>query len=489
MSVNRRIFSGALWMISARWGIRGIGLISTIVLVRLLTPADFGVVALAMLVVGLVEVFGETGLVLYLIRHPDPQRGHFDTVWTLRIIIGAMLAALIFLAAPLGSQFFSEPAIEAPIRWLALRPLILGLENPGIIWFRKEMTFRRDFEFLVANRIVSFFITVALAFWLKSYWALVIGILAAGLVSLIQSYRMHPYRPRLCLAYTHEVWRFSSWLLLQHLLTFMNERLDGLLIGRFSSTTELGYYTVATDVAASPVREVIIPMSRVLFPGFVKLAEDPEALAQSFIKVFSGVAILAFSVGTGIALIAHDFTYLFLGQKWTEAIPLLRILALSAGAFALFQPVLSFLSAIGSVRAAASLSLLRLLFLASLITPAALYYGLEIVALGRLVAMSMTSIVAILLFTKLSGVLLTAISTALIRPVAASIVMAVAVISIIHVSPNEPLLRLALSILIGALSFGGTLMGLWRLQGRPASIEADLIGLVSRRFKKWQQYR
>lgn len=190
MSINRSILTGAIWVVAARWGIRGIGLISTLILVRLLTPADFGVVAMAMIVVGMVEVFGETGLVLYVIRHPDPKDDHFNTVWTLRLIVGLVLAAVLFLGAEQGAIFFNEPAIEPAIQLLALRPLMLGLENPGILWFRKNMEFNRDFEFLVLNKIVAFVVTIALAYWLRNYWALVFGILTGGLAALLQSYRM-----------------------------------------------------------------------------------------------------------------------------------------------------------------------------------------------------------------------------------------------------------------------------------------------------------
>src|SRR5690242_3342246 len=147
MSPLRQIFSGAAWTIAARWAIRGLGLVSTLILARLLTPADFGVVAMAMFVVGMIEAFGDTGLTYYIIRHPDPRRSHFDTAFTLRLFVATALATMMVIAAPFGADFFHEPRVTDVIRVLAVRTFLFGLENPGIIHFRRDMVFSKDFEF------------------------------------------------------------------------------------------------------------------------------------------------------------------------------------------------------------------------------------------------------------------------------------------------------------------------------------------------------
>src|ERR1051326_3694523 len=135
VSVQRRMLRGSAWMIAWRWCVRGIGLVSTVVLARLLTPADFGLVAMAMLVVGLVEVLGEAGLNLAIIRHPDPTREHLDTAWTLAIGAGTAVALVLFIVAPLGAAYFHEPRAIPLIRFLALRAFVDGFENIGVALF------------------------------------------------------------------------------------------------------------------------------------------------------------------------------------------------------------------------------------------------------------------------------------------------------------------------------------------------------------------
>ena len=108
-------------------------------------------------------MLGDAGLALQIIRHPDPQRRELNTVFTLELMIGVTLSAAMILVAPAGAAFFHEPRLTWVIRALALRPVLTGLQNPGIALFRKHMIFNKDFEFLVLNKVVSFFIVLLLA--------------------------------------------------------------------------------------------------------------------------------------------------------------------------------------------------------------------------------------------------------------------------------------------------------------------------------------
>lgn len=478
------LFSGTLWVVAARWGIRAIGMISTIMLARLLTPADFGIVALAMLVVGLIEIFNETGLVIYIIRHPDPLRRHFDTVFTLQLMIGAALSLAIVAAAPFGAAFFRTPAIEPVIQCLALRSLLWGLENPGIIWFRRDMAFHKDFQFMVVNKLMSFVITLAAALVLRNYWALVIGIVAGGAVSTLQSYRMHPYRPRLSLAEARHAWSFSAWMLLVHMLEFANTRIDEIIIGRARSTAEMGYYSVGSDIAATPVQELVYPMTRVWVPAFARLAHDPVALEQTYRWVISAVGILALSVGVGLALVARDFTYLVLGPNWLPAVPVMQILALAAAMAAMTIPLGSVLGATGDPRVVLSLAVVRTLLLVVTMVPAAIWYGLAEVAMGRAAATAIALVVSFTVFERVAGLKLFTLARGLVRPLLAALTMAAAVLVVQHEVMPWPALRLAMSVAVGSATFGVALLTLWALAGRPDSVERDALRWVGGWFRK-----
>ena len=474
----RAIASGTLWVVAARWSIRGIGLVSTILLARLLAPAAFGVVAMATFVTGLLEVFGDTGLVLFLIRHPDPRRDHFDTVWTLRLLMGAVLALALLLLAPAAAAFFHEPLVAPAVRVLALRPLLLGLENPGIVLFRKDMTFSKDFEFLVLNKVVAFVLTVALALLLRSHWALIAGILAGGAISTLQSYRMHPYRPRLDLSRCRDVWGFSAWVLLQNVLAFANARMDELIVGRTASTAAMGAYHVAADVAAAPVQEIVTPLSRVLFPALSRLLHDPPALAAPALaatvpRVLSAVAIVSVAVSTGMVLVAGDFVRVVLGAQWLHVVPVLRILAASAGVVVLSYPMSVLLNATGRARLAATLSLGRQALLLAVMVPAALHWHtLEAIALARAGCMVASFIGSALVYARVLGLPAGSAFACLPRPLAAAAVMAGAVLLTQHAAPDLAAARLALAVCAGMVIFPLTLCALWVIAGRPDGLEA-----------------
>jgi lipopolysaccharide exporter len=444
----------------------------------LLTPADFGLLAMAMFVVSLLEVASQAGLEVFVIRHPDPQRSHFDTMWTLHLAIGAVLAVAVLLLAPAGAAFFHEPKIAGVMRVLALRPLLNGLENPKIILFRRNMTFHKEFEFFVTTKICSFVLTIALALALRNYWALVFGILGSGAISLLQSYRLQPYLPRFSLSEAGAAWRISGWMLLQNVLRFLNVRVDELIIGRFKTITLMGYYSVAADVAASPIDEIMAPLERVLFPGLVRIANDPAALAATFAKVLEGVAIAAFSISVGIALVAGDLTRLFLGPQWLPAIPLLRVLALSAGVLMLAQPQNVLLNASGGERVATALTLVRQVLLVSAMVPMAAWHGLEAVALARGGAALATLAITMFVQARLMNVSVAGVWLNLLRPAAAAAMMAGVVLLVQRAPVDPPVLHLALAVATGVVSYTGALLLLWRLAGAPDTFEHDLILLA-----------
>ena len=261
MSLQRAIVKGTAWMVGARWMVRGIGFVSTVILARLLAPADFGLVALATMLTGLIGVFGETGLLYYLIREPDPKREHFDTVWTLQTLFGAGLTALAFAAGPLFQGWFDKPDLGLAVQLLSLTLILQGAANPGVVWFRKDMDFGRDFLTILLPKVAGFVTTLTLAFMWRDHWALVCGILASNAMFFVQSYALHPFRPRFDLSRTRDVWSFSVWSLIHAIFEYLAEQIDTLLIGRFRSARDVGLYHVAYDVAGSPLVELSQPLN------------------------------------------------------------------------------------------------------------------------------------------------------------------------------------------------------------------------------------
>src|SRR5215207_6316120 len=141
--MSQRIAVGAAWMVLAKLLERGLGLISSLILVRLLAPSDFGIVAMAMSLIALLELFSSIGLDTVLIQRRDATRSHFDTAWTLNQLTSAAVALLLLAVALPAAAFYREPRLVPVIAVFAFAAAIQGFENIGVVSFRKDLQFDR----------------------------------------------------------------------------------------------------------------------------------------------------------------------------------------------------------------------------------------------------------------------------------------------------------------------------------------------------------
>ena len=195
-AVNRGMAKGAAWMVAMRLSIRFVGIISTIILARLLVPADFGLVAMATMIYGFIEIMSQFSFDVVLIQKQDAEPDYYDTAWTLSILRGLATALVLFAGAGIAADFFGDQRLVEIIYVLCLAAFVGGFTNIGIVDFRKDMNFGKDFQYIVGVKLFSFVVTLVFAFMLRTYWALVIGIASSTLAQLGLSYFMHPFRPR-----------------------------------------------------------------------------------------------------------------------------------------------------------------------------------------------------------------------------------------------------------------------------------------------------
>ena len=187
MTLGSRIAMGGLMLVLLRLSVRVIGLVSTMILFRILVPEDFGLVALAGVAIGLVEVFAEFGFDLALIRKQAATRNDYDVTWSLTLLRGILVAAVVLVLAQLAGDYLNDTRLTTLLYWMALAPLIDGLQNPGVADFSKELTFGKEFKLKVSQKIVGFVVTISAALWLQNYWALVIGLLTSRMFGLLSS--------------------------------------------------------------------------------------------------------------------------------------------------------------------------------------------------------------------------------------------------------------------------------------------------------------
>lgn len=333
-NINKRMASGIVWMVAARLLDRSVGIVSTLILARLLVPGDFGLIAMATAIGGVLDLMGAFSFDLALIQKSNAQPRHYNTVWTFNVIFGILCGFIMIALAGPAATFYREPRLTDVMYMLSISYFINSFSNVGVVIFRKELDFRREFIFICAKRLVTFTLTVSAAIILQSYWALLLGMTAGRIVGLALSYSMNTYRPRFTLSAAKELFHFSKWLLLNNALFFLMHDGCTFIIGRIFGVTELGIYSVAYEISSLPSTELVAPINRVTFPGFSKMSV--EEMSSAYLKLIGMISMVIVPVGVGIAAVAKPLVLCALGEKWIDAIPLIQILAIH-GALAATQ--------------------------------------------------------------------------------------------------------------------------------------------------------
>lgn len=479
-SATSHLVRGAAWMIAARWAMRLIGLTSTIILARLLAPDDFGIIAIASIVVGLLETLAYAGVDLALMRPGAETREHYDTAWTIQLIQGTFITVILWSIAPWVSPFFSEPRATAVIQVIALGPLIVSFQNVGIVAFRKELDFAKEFRFMVYGKLLNFSLVVGCAFWLRNYWALVISLTSGNLINVTLSYVMHPYRPRPSMARAREIWSFSQWLMISRVGTFLNRKTDEFVVGRLLGTSAMGGYHVANELATMATSELVMPLRRAMFPTLAKVSEDPGEMENVFLLSFSTIAVLSCSVGFGLMSIAPELVAIVLGDKWLSAIAAMRWLALYGASSSLMLTLEMPLWVTSQTRVSAAQTWLELVLLVPAAYFAARANGIEGAALARL-AVSLAVLPVMMLFvSRACPIGLGKLYAALWRPLAAGLAMTVTLGAITPTTFGPLFLILVLKVAAGVIVFPTVLLLLWLAAGRPESVEAKFLKATAR---------
>ena len=454
------------------------GIVSTLILARLLLPEDFGLIALANTVIAMLEILGAFGLETALVQRTDATRDDFDSVWTFNVFFGLSLGLIVGGLAWPTAQFYNDPRLVSVMLFLGLRQAVHGFENVGIISFRKELQFDREFKFLVLTRLTTTLVfTIPLALVLRNYWALLAGTLAGTCISVILSYLFHPYRPQPSFAALGRLMTFSKWLLFTSFIEFIYSRAAHLIVGRWAGPAALGSLSLASEIASVATRELAAPINRAVFPGYAHLKSDPAELGRSYIKVTSAVILLVMPAGVGLCLLAEPIVVSLLGDRWREAVDVIRVLALN-GVLTVFLSTAHHLNLAAGMSRSTSMVLAAhagiTIPLMLWLVPTRGSYG---AAISMLIASIMTAPFNFYLLSKAIRFGFRDLLTLLFRPAVGSLLMAGALLTVQFHWPTPVILSgqliyIVVLSLMGAALYAGVVFLIWYKQKPTDSAEA-----------------
>lgn len=478
---------GAMWMSLLRICVQGISLVSTVILARLLVPADFGLIAMATSIIAFLQLATAFSFDIPLIQKQDSDRNYFDSAWTLNVCFYGVLTALLLLLAEPAAAFYQESRLVPVIYVLAVGFFIQGFDNIGVVYFRKELDFKKEFVLMLSKKFVGFAVTIPLAFFLRSYWALITGMVVGNAVGVALSYMLHPFRPRFSLGSASELMHFSKWLMINNAINFLRNRSPDFIIGRISGTSALGLFTVAYQFATLPTSELVAPINRAVFPGYSKLAGKLADLRKSYLDVLSITAVVALPAGLGMAVVATPLVDVVLGERWSSAAPIIGVLAIYASLNALQTNTGSVFNAIGKPHIITVVGLSNTFLLIAAAIPLAINYGpLGVTAayLGSNLAIAPLTFYFVCRETRLPC---RELLTVIWAPLACSLIMYVTVkvfaIKLEASSSIGSALLLAALVALGIFVYSSLMLAVWLLRGRPTTAEYRLAMLIMEKVR------
>ena len=453
-------------------------------------PADFGVVAMAMSVIALIELATAFSFEIALIQNPKPEKVHYDTAWTLNILLAMGGAAATVAFANPAASFYNEPRLVSVMVAIGAAWLISGFENVGTVNFRREMNFAREFRFLALKRVVSFVVGIAAAFALRSYWALVIGTVTGRVAGVALSYLMEPFRPRLSLAARRQLFGFSGGMLASNFAWVAIGRIPQLFTGRMLGAQTLGTYTVGAEIAQLAHTELIAPINRAMIPGYSRLSGNVDSFRRVSIDSAAGILLLVLPATVGIAVVAGPIVRVLLGEQWHDAVPVIQVLAFSGAVNAILSNQGAAYVALGRPYLLTAIHLSRLIVLVPMLFLLSSRWGLLGIVYAELVGAAASLFVSYPVLFRQLRIPVKEYVAALWRPLVASAFMG----AVVHAALGwhefdaglaAAIQGLVIGVPVGVLTYAVTLWVLWHMSGRPEAVEAIMakhIGATCRSF-------
>ena len=480
--------SGAF--VVARIGAKALDFISLTVLARLLTPDDFGLIAIAMVFIQVVEALFEVPVGAILIRTRPLTRALLDTAFTISAIRGLVVFGVLASAAFGIARFYSDSRLLWLVLALACAPLARSISSIRIVLYGRRLEARPEFWLEVGSKAASLIASITVAIITRSYWAIAVATLTAPIVGTICSYFFAPYLPRFRLSEWRTFSGFVGWVTLNQFFSSLLWQFDKLFLGRFVQDQTLGRFYMAGNVATLPFQVIGTPILRP-FAAALALSHARNTLAGAYQKATRGVCLIMAPVIVLLAFLAHPIVILLLGAKWESAAPWLSLLSLASLPGLPMQTLPSLCVALNRVGSIAARSGVEFALYLPMVALGYFWMGIPGVIGAKFLSLVVSATFSFYLVRSLLNLSIREQLTNLLEPAIAALALVLVLIGLRSVI-SEPASRIALIAYIfgvggfGMIVYGIVSIALWNKTGRRDGVErvaANLLMALSRRAK------
>jgi len=266
--------------------VRALTLAKTAVLARVLSPSQFGIYGIGMLVLGFLEMLTETGVNVFLIQKTGTIDKYVNSSWFVSILRGLIIFVFLIIFAPFIAKFFNSNEARNIIYLVSIIPLIRGFINPACVSFQKNLEFKKQFFYDSTIFAVDAVVAITLGLITKSEYSLVVGMIFATLLEVIMSHIIFNPKPKFVFEKekTIEVINRGKWITGAGIFNYLFTNMDNIFIGRLMGAGPLGIYQQAYRISTVPVTEVGEVFNKVTFPIYTQINEDKKRLKKAFLK-------------------------------------------------------------------------------------------------------------------------------------------------------------------------------------------------------------
>lgn len=326
---------GFSFMSLMRYATKAFSLLRLIIVARVLGvtgPYQLGTFGIVLLVIAVTEVFTQTGINLILIKDRQLLTKYIDTAWIVSIFRGFLISGIIWFITPWLVQFYANPNLALYLHWALLIPILRGFINPAIISYQQDLQFgkesllRTGLQFF--DILSGFIFLLIIGNTLGLLWGVIAGVLLEVLLSFIL-FRQWPKIVGFRFSLLLPLFRETKFVIFNGIVTYLNENLDDILVGKLIGTAGLGFYQTAYKFSSAVTIEIGNTLRDTLYPIYAKMQSQPEKLAKMMDTVQIRQVIFSGCIVVPALICAQPLVSLFLGKQWLIIVPALQILLLS----------------------------------------------------------------------------------------------------------------------------------------------------------------
>jgi lipopolysaccharide exporter len=454
--LSSKVIKGSFWVLSGSILGRGIDFGFQIALSRLLMPEEFGLMAIGLSFVAIIETLTETGFGSAIIQKQGDVKKYLNTAWTLEISKSILLLLVVYLCANSIAVFYNDIRIGPLLKVLSTIFILRGFRNIGIIFFRKDFLLKKLFFFELIPTIIQIIIVVPIAIFFRNYWVLVAGVLVKRVSEFFLSYILHSYRPKVNFNIDNvkTLVRFGKWIFFIGLISGLRKNGISLFIGKYFGLDILGFFNRAelfSTLLFVLLGEIVW---KVGYPAFSILQRNKEKMWYEYNNLVQAIAFFCFPIMGIIFVFSSDIVNLLLSAKWSDSGPIASLLGMVGILGLINAPALIIFQSIGKPSKATILTLISFTILVIIIIPFSILFNITGLIISLIISGVVVNLISWFMIYKLFnnpfGELLKSIFLSLLNTIISSIFIYILIITYF---PYLNILKLFMLVIIYAIVY------------------------------------